>query len=265
MNEQENIEKIETFNGLIMKETDKAILVDPLNFRREESIWIPKSQFLVESLEIKPWRLKKLGFEPEAPLKLQLPEGGWPAVERKHPRVEKEEEEAEPEAIREILKNPRDGATVHDDNPINEQLKDRDGEGHAMTLNEKLTEIKIGEGHAMTLNEKLTEIKIEAIEDGIDAIVQLKLRKYVKTLALIWNYVRADKTFKNVTEIQRGYAVSAIFREHNKEEHEHEHKQLPQDDDANVVKVYRIPNMGGGIYESDDNNEEGAESLPETD
>jgi hypothetical protein len=248
MNEQENIEKIETFNGLIMKETDKAILVDPLNFRREESIWIPKSQFLVESLEIKPWMLKKLGFEPEAPLKLQLPEGGWPAVERKHPRVENEEEEAKQEAVRETLKNPRDGATVHDDNPINEQLKDRDGEGHAMTL-----------------NEKLTEIKIEAIEDGIDAIVQLKLQNHVKILALIWNYVRADKTFKNVTEIQRGYAVSAIFREHNKEEHEHEHQQPPQDDDANVVKVYKIPNMGGGIYESDDNNKEELEDVPETD
>lgn len=233
----------EVYNALIMKETEKAILVEPLNFKNEESIWIPKSQFQVENLEIKPWMLKKLGFV-EIPLRLQLPEGGWQAVERKYHRVDNAEEEAKQEAVREELKGPGDGATVHDDNPNNETLKDRDGEDHIMTI-----------------NEKLAEIKIEAIEDGINAIVQLKLQKHVKTLALIWNYVRADKTFKKVTEIQRGYAVSAIFREHNREEHEAH--PPPQDNDANVVKVYKIPYMGGGI--SDGNNEEELETIPKTD
>jgi hypothetical protein len=190
--------------------------------------------------------LKKLGFEPESPLKLQLPEGGWPAVERKYPRLENEEEIAKQEVLRGKLKNSRSGATVYDDNPANEMLEDRDGEKQAMTL-----------------NEKLTEIKIEAIEDGLDAIVQLRLQKHVKTLALIWNYVRADETFKKVTEIQRGYAVSAIFREHNREERE---PQLPpQDDDGNVVKVYKIPHMGGGVTIDDNNNKEGPEPVPETD
>jgi hypothetical protein len=242
MSEQEKIK--EEYNALIMKETEKAILVEPLNFKNEESIWIPKSQFLIEGLEIKPWMLKKLGFETEAPLKLQLPEGGWPAVERKYPRVENAEEEAKQEAVREKLKGPGSGATVVDDNPANETLKDRDGEDHIMTL-----------------NEKLTEIKVEAIENGIGAVMQLKLQKHVKTLALIWNYVRADKTFKKVTEIQKGYAVSAIFKEHNREEHEH--TLPPQDDDSNVVRVYKIPYMGGGV--SDNNNEEGPETVPETD
>ena len=236
MSEREKKEsETEVYNALIMKETEKAIMVEPLNFTTEESLWIPKSQFQVENLKIKPWMLKKLGFV-ETPLHLQLPEGGWSAVERKYPRVESAEEEAKQEEVREKLKGPGEGATVHDDNPSNETLKDRDGEGHLMTI-----------------NEKLTEIKIEAIEDGLDAIVQLKLQKHVKTLALIWNYVRADETFKkNVTEVQRGYAVSAIFREHNREEHE---AQLqPQDDDANVVKVYKMPYMGGGV--SDGNNKE---------
>ena len=120
-----------------------------------------------------------------------------------------------------------------------------------------------GEKQVMTLNEKLTEIKIEAIEDGLDAVVQLRLQKHVKTLALIWNYIRADETFKKVTEIQRGYAVSAIYREHNREEHTPQ--PPPQDDDANVVKVYKIPYMGDGISLDDNNNKEGPETIPETD
>lgn len=241
MSEQEKVE--ERYDALIMRETEKAILVEPLNFNTEESIWIPKSQFQVESLEIRPWMLKKLGFE--APLHLQLPEGGWQAVEKRYPREDSGGNEAKQEEERDALKSPRTGATVIDDNPANETIKDRDGDEHIMTL-----------------DEKLTQIKIDAIEDGLDAIVQQKLQKHVKTLACIWRFIRADETFKKVTEIQRGYAVSAIYREHNREEHI---ELPPQDDDANVVKVYKIPYMGGGVNLDGNNNKEGPETVPETD
>ena len=240
MNEQ--VEEIKEYNALIMMQTEKAIRVEPINFNAEESIWIPKSQFQVESLEIKPWMLEKLGFT-KVPLHLQLPQGGWPAVEKKYPEVTKEEDVAKQEEAREAFKGPGSGATVVDDNPANEELEDRDGDNHAMTL-----------------NEKLTEIKVEAIEDGLEAIEERKLAKSVKTFACIWKHIRMDNTFKKLTEMQRGYAASAIFKKHNNETDE----IPPQDDKENVVRVYRIPNMGGGIRD-DGNSEERPETVPETD
>lgn len=250
MSEQKEPEveaELESYNALIMKQTEKAILVEPINFAREESIWIAKSQFDVASLEIKPWMLEKLGFT-ETPLKLQLPDGGWLAVETKYARPEVVEEEdatkTKQEEVREELKGPGSGATVVDDNPANEELEDRDGEEHIMTL-----------------NEKLTQIKIEAIEDGLDEIVERKLAKSVKAFACIWKLIREDETFKKLTETQRGYAASAIYKKNRSETDE----LAPQDDDANVVKVYRIPNMGGGVPDAADDNEEGLEALPEAD
>lgn len=240
MSEQE---KIEAYNALIVVEREKSIRIEPVNFTSEETIWIPKSQFQIESLEIEPWLLEKLGFD-TIPLRLQLPEGGWSAVEKQYTiKQSGKEGEARQEEERAALEGPGSGATVHDDNPANEKLEDRDGEKHIMTL-----------------NEKLTEIKVEAIEDGLDAIEEQKIARSVKTFACIWKHIREDNTFQRLTEIQRGYAASAIYKKHRSETDE----VPPQEDDANVVKVYKIPYMGGGIETDGDDNEEGHEDIPET-
>ena len=240
MSEQEGKE-IEELHALITRETEKAVLAEPMDFAREESLWIPKSQLTLDSLEIKPWMLKRLGFL-EQPLCLQLPDGGWEAVEKRYQTskdAKDKESEAGPEEEGKETQSPGSGATVHDDNPENEPLIDRDGDEHVMTL-----------------NEKLTQIKTEAIEDGLDAV---EIERYVKTFACIWNYIKNNTTFKSMTEIQRGYAASGIFRELNKRERE----ATTKDDDQNVVKVYKMPYMGGGIEDGD--SEARLEDLPKAD